>query len=842
MRQFFALSVAVLLSAAPALGAVVWTATFDVDADGVVDVFDQNLNKVMIGAVAGGKLTITTQDEDPTLSPPASYPYTPDKAGRPLGSTVTAADAFSARYRFVWSDLYGDPVQQDASNNYEFVGFLGDSAGPQTRQVVGAVLRHWQIANGDYYIRLGTIVGDSGDAQINHNMEPSINLGPAAEGADYELAVGWDPATTTVSVILYNGNHGGVIYSVSNVITEAVALDNLALTHLGWGDYTTGEGIQPNVWAVDELTYYDTADEAFGGPLVPWVSTFDADADGVVEIIDQNPDKEILGTVADGRLPVHLWDVDDEDPIPPAYRPDKAGRLVGGNALTAEDSFSGVSEFVWSDMWGNTTYQAGSSCWHIFGFLGDTPYQTRQVCGALIRQWQIANGQYYIRINTFVGGATDDTRSDSQNSVSLGTDAEGKRYSVAVGWEPNTHTIRVELRNNVGAVIASTTTVVDDPVIIDSMQLSFLGWMDYTTGSTIVETQTTEMQIDRLSFFTSYEDTYPPPPSPGKLWEATFDTAGDFDGFINIFDKSQFDPPGVGPILSTNGAAGGKLEVTTYDPDLFGYVGNVNRAGRYVQPGFQIVEADSWSALYEFQWSDLAAYFFNTEGDVLQQLEIVGLLGYRDAWTRQMAGALLNHWKDADTPDGDLWLRLRAYMGGSNEMLRQDPGTLVNLTTNGGGENTDYQLAVGYDSVSDTLAVALYAADGTELASEAMVTTGADPTVLDYDLRWVGWGDFNVRGDNLEGIQTTTWDVDTVTFWYGFPLAAFDTAQGIPPGDIDGDGDVDVDDYLLWEACLAGPDQPNPGCPTEDFIRSDMEGDQDVDEGDFARFQEAFTG
>jgi hypothetical protein len=828
-----------------AIGAEVWTATFDVDADGVVDVFDQNLNKVMIGPVVGGALTITTQDEDPDLSPPASYPFLPDKAGRPLGATLTAADSFSARYTFTWTDLWGDPALQAASNNYEFVGFFGDGAGPQTRQVVGAVLRHWQIANGDYYIRLGTIVGDSGDDQVDLD-ETSISLGPDAESRVFELAVGWDPATETVTVVLYNGATGGEIYSVANIVADPVVLDDLALTHLGWGDYTTGTGLQPNVWAVDELTYYDTADEAFGGPPTPWVATFDVDADGVIEIIDQNPDKEILGTVADGRLPVRLWDVDDQDPIPPAFRPDKAGRLVGGRALTALDSFSAVSEFVWSDLWGNPTDQAGSSCWHVFGFLGETPFQTRQVCGALIRQWQIANNNYYIRINTFVGGATDDTRSDSQNSVSLGADAEGKRYAVAVGWEPTTHTIRVELRNDVGAVIASTTTVVDDPAIIDSMRLSFVGWMDYTTGSTNVETQTTEMQIDTLSYFTSYEDTYPPPPSCGKLWEATFETPGGFDGFFNIFDKSQFDPPGPGPMLSSNGAVDGTLEVTSYDPDAFGYIANVNRSGRYVQQGFQIVEADSWSVLYQFQWSDLAAYF-DTEGDPLQQLEIVGLLGYRDAWTRQLAGALLNHWKDEDSPDGDLWLRLRAYIGGTDEYLRLDPGSLVNLTTNGGGENTDYQLAIGYDSSTDTLSTAFYTADGVELARQDLVTTGANPLALDYELRWVGWSDFNNRGDNLDGLQTTTWQVDTVTFWYGRPQAAFAEAEGRLLGDADDDGDVDGDDYLVFAECLFGPDTPpspaDPPPAAADCLEvSDFDGDCDVDVGDFAGFQEVFTG
>lgn len=53
-------------------------------------------------------------------------------------------------------------------------------------------------------------------------------------------------------------------------------------------------------------------------------------------------------------------------------------------------------------------------------------------------------------------------------------------------------------------------------------------------------------------------------------------------------------------------------------------------------------------------------------------------------------------------------------------------------------------------------------------------------------------------------------------------------------GDLDGDGDVDLDDYSDFHGCITGPDTPqnDPECRYADF---DCDGD--VDLGDFAEFQ-----
>ena len=69
-------------------------------------------------------------------------------------------------------------------------------------------------------------------------------------------------------------------------------------------------------------------------------------------------------------------------------------------------------------------------------------------------------------------------------------------------------------------------------------------------------------------------------------------------------------------------------------------------------------------------------------------------------------------------------------------------------------------------------------------------------------------------------------------------LGAFEFVLATVPGDLDGDGDVDLSDYLALLGCVGGPGQPlAAGC--ED---ADLDGDGDSDLGDVVRFQGLFTG
>ena len=159
------------LAASSAQAAQVWQSTFDTDADGVVDIRDNNSVKQMIGPVTNGRLQITTMDA-------GTNAFTPDKAGRPLGATVGANSSFSGLYQFSWSQL----DQTESPQTWELIGFLGDSTIPQTRQVMGTILRHWKVgadyslkkfhdallANGTVPIGLHRqlLLGDSGGALL----------------------------------------------------------------------------------------------------------------------------------------------------------------------------------------------------------------------------------------------------------------------------------------------------------------------------------------------------------------------------------------------------------------------------------------------------------------------------------------------------------------------------------------------------------------------------------------------------------------------------------------------------------------------------------------------------
>ena len=68
-------------------------------------------------------------------------------------------------------------------------------------------------------------------------------------------------------------------------------------------------------------------------------------------------------------------------------------------------------------------------------------------------------------------------------------------------------------------------------------------------------------------------------------------------------------------------------------------------------------------------------------------------------------------------------------------------------------------------------------------------------------------------------------------------------APGPILGDIDGDRDVDIEDYLAFAACLSGPGQPCPpgDCPGTIPPGPDLDRDADVDLADFATFQAVFA-
>ena len=74
----------------------------------------------------------------------------------------------------------------------------------------------------------------------------------------------------------------------------------------------------------------------------------------------------------------------------------------------------------------------------------------------------------------------------------------------------------------------------------------------------------------------------------------------------------------------------------------------------------------------------------------------------------------------------------------------------------------------------------------------------------------------------------------------GLPVSILWTGVGPAevPADLDDDGDVDLDDFGLFQPCVSGPGiSPAPGCEDRD-----CDADRDVDQSDFGLFQRCFSG
>ena len=65
------------------------------------------------------------------------------------------------------------------------------------------------------------------------------------------------------------------------------------------------------------------------------------------------------------------------------------------------------------------------------------------------------------------------------------------------------------------------------------------------------------------------------------------------------------------------------------------------------------------------------------------------------------------------------------------------------------------------------------------------------------------------------------------------------------PGDFDENGQIDLDDYAIFQDCMNGPDNPTPPppcTPVEMFDACDLNDDEDVDLDDFAVFAGHLAG
>ena len=219
------------------------------------------------------------------------------------------------------------------------------------------------------------------------------------------------------------------------------------------------------------------------------------------------------------------------------------------------------------------------------------------------------------------------------------------------------------------------------------------------------------------------------------------------------------------------------------------------------------------------------------------------------AWTRQATLTAADAAKDDSfghcvSVSGDTALIGSHAAGGAYVFIRS--GSVwtqqAKLTSSGAAQYDDFGNSVSVSG--DTAAIGARRDDdagGTEagavyvfVRSGGLWTRQAKLTATDAAaLDWFG-GSVSVSGDTAvigASLDDHTGGTDAGAA-YVFHLGCVAT------GDLDGDGDADLDDFVLFADCLNGPDVAYPaGCEA-----ADLEGgnDGDVDEADFAVFQAAF--
>ena len=206
----------------------------------------------------------------------------------------------------------------------------------------------------------------------------------------------------------------------------------------------------------------------------------------------------------------------------------------------------------------------------------------------------------------------------------------------------------------------------------------------------------------------------------------------------------------------------------------------------------------------------------------------------------------------------EMWVKLNEASGlqyvleGSDGGTYNSPALIQGFSTNGGQPALEYFSGVRTGELGPTT---LNDNQWHHIVVEVEVAAGMHTIYID--------GQLSVQADGANPWRLPYLGVGATAYWDGFhgtnglidELAFYDLPGGsvtgadiarhylvlFPPAfpaDLDGDGDVDVDDFGIFAGCMMGPDVAHPGgCGT-----ADLDGDGDVDMHDLARFQQAYTG
>jgi len=116
------------------------------------------------------------------------------------------------------------------------------------------------------------------------------------------------------------------------------------------------------------------------------------------------------------------------------------------------------------------------------------------------------------------------------------------------------------------------------------------------------------------------------------------------------------------------------------------------------------------------------------------------------------------------------------------------------------------------------------------------VGAGADVLLETLSLQASASGSLVINLASPDAVYTNSQFPDGQTFGSITTGAGVTINVGPLPGDIDDDGDVDLDDYVLFGAAMSGPTAPTAEPD------ADLDGDGDCDLTDFATFSIGFTG
>lgn len=116
------------------------------------------------------------------------------------------------------------------------------------------------------------------------------------------------------------------------------------------------------------------------------------------------------------------------------------------------------------------------------------------------------------------------------------------------------------------------------------------------------------------------------------------------------------------------------------------------------------------------------------------------------------------------------------------------------------------------------------------------LSSGADVLLETVTLQAPASGPLVIDLESPDAVYTNSQFPDGRTFGSITAGAGVTINVGPLPGDIDDDGDVDLDDYVLSAAAMSGPTAPTAEPD------ADLDGDNDCDLADFAVFADHFTG